>query len=86
MFKIKPASDKRKPMPNQNTNASDALRYCIVFDQTAKQPDFISLHVVTELTAASYVICLYWEFTVLLLLSRALILNYVKNRCNLLFE
>lgn len=60
--------------------------YCIVFDQTAKQPDFISLHGMTEFTAASYIIWIYLDFTVLLLLSRALILYYVKNLCNVLFN
>lgn len=60
--------------------------YCIVFDQTAKQPDFIGLHSITEFNAASYIICIYLEFTVLLLLSRAHILNYVKNLCNVLFD
>lgn len=60
------------------------LRYYVVFEQTAEQPDFICLHITAELTAA-YVLGLYWEFTVLFL-GRALILNYVKNGSNVLFE
>lgn len=56
-----------------------------MFDWAAKQPDFICLHIAMELTAA-YVLGLYWEFTVLLFLGRALILNYMKNGSSLLFE
>ena len=61
------------------------LRYCTVFEWTAEQPYFICSHIATELTAA-YVLGLSWEFTVRLFLGRALVLNYVKNGSNLLFE
>lgn len=54
------------PLHLPNIRASAVLRYCIVFEWTAKQPHFICLHIATELTAA-YVLGLYWEFIVLFL-------------------
>lgn len=67
-----------------NIRASAVLSCCRGVERTAKQPDFICLHISTELTAAC-VLGLYGEFTGLFL-GGGPIASYVKRGCCFHFE